>query len=194
MNILPVGIEELAKNKYDLIICTYPRSGVNFLSNMLKENTDINFCYTHKSPINRDNNLTTIIRNPVESISSWVSMGLHFDYIEDRYKDSNLDLYIEGAIRKYLSFYNYIKSSVNFIIDFDDLINNPNAEFLKLLNFFNFTINDNVKSSGVNDDTKNGRISTSKNTMFYDIVTNKIKEYDLEDCNRAFNTVKLTKP
>lgn len=193
MNILPVGIEELSKNKYDLIISTYPRSGVNFLSNLINKNIEINFCYTHKSPINKDNNIVTIIRSPIESISSWVSMGLHFDYIEDKYKDTNLDLYLDGAIRKYLSFYNYVKSSVDLIIDFNDLIKNPNDEFLKLCNFFNFTINEGITPSQVTDDAENGRISTSKNTMFYDIVINRINEYDLEPCNKAFNDVKLTK-
>lgn len=192
MNILPVGIEELQKNKYDLIICTYPRSGVNFLINHIANNFDLSFCYTHKTPINKNNNIITIIRNPKESIASWISMGLHFDYYEDRYKDTNVKEYIDGAIKKYIMFYEYIYKSADHIIKFENLINNPKEEILKISQKFNIEVNKDILPSEVTDDVENGRISSSKDTMFYNFVLEQLDSYDLILCNKKYNDI-LTK-
>jgi hypothetical protein len=192
MNILPVGIEELRNTKYDIIVATYPRSGANFLVNHIEKNIDINFCYTHKTPINKKNNIITVARDPKESITSWVAMGLYFDYIEDKYKDDNIRLYIEGAIRKYDLFYNYAYNSANLVLDFKELIANPHEGILKICTKFNFNIIEKLVSSEVTDDIENGRISSSKDTLFYGVVLKELESYDLQPSYQKYNML-LTK-
>jgi hypothetical protein len=171
----------------ELVLTTYFRSGSNFVTHYITETTDIKIIKTHRKIFN-NKNIFTIVRDPLDSISSMITMensnGYDILNDKDRYND---------RIKEYENFYIYLLENINFIVNFNS-IENKIEEISNLLcetfggNKTN-KINENNKFEWFKKTAKfkDGSIPTSKNNIQYDFLRESLKEYDLSECYKLYN-------
>jgi hypothetical protein len=171
----------------ELTLTTYFRSGSNFVTHYLTETTDIKIIKTHRKILN-NKNIFTIVRDPLDSISSMITMensnGYEVFQDKERY---------ELRIKDYEDFYIYLLENVEFIINFNS-IENKIEEISNLLckkfggNKTN-QINENNKFEWFKKTAKfkDGSISTSKNNIDYNFLRESLKDYDLSKCYQLYN-------
>ena len=115
---------------------TYPRSGSHYFDDILYKQENIHFTKSHyiEELFDKNNNKTrtiiTISRDPVDSISSYLSL----------YKDLNAnghEFAIIENITKYILMYSFLCENADYVIDFNDLIEYPEPVIKKILELLN---------------------------------------------------------
>jgi hypothetical protein len=102
---------------------TYPRTGVNFLIGAIKIQTGIDIKYSHSEFIEKDDLLINIVRDPIDSIASWISMAMFRNELAIKNNE------IEDAVNiiakpKYIKMYNFLLSKENTVfINYQDITN-----------------------------------------------------------------------
>jgi hypothetical protein len=172
----------------NITIVTYPRSGANYLSNLLLNNCrkDINYFHIPRNP---DRFIITLVRDPFESIHSHVTMRKHYYPNEGYSKRYN---------NEYQDMYNFLYENANIVIKYKDLIEFPDKVLLKLCSDLKFEINplDTPAPMPV-DNKKDTYLRSSKTSPEYKNEHFKIE--DILDCYESYNkllsrTFDLTKP
>lgn len=186
-----------------IYVITYPRCGSNFLClkliNDLGVSFETNLTKTHDL-INHDGYGVSIIRNPYESIVSYVAMSKKFI---GNNSDNEI---IEEAIVKYEEFYNYLINSFKGVVfSYDALINVPDIIINKISkdlsiakidrneNIIFEMIKDNVYSLKVADRrvaAVNNFVPSSTILEEYEQVKVKLREYDLSNGFDLYNKAK----
>jgi hypothetical protein len=114
----------------DYIILTFPRSGSNYLQQLIKQklrdpndiDTHIEIPKTHLPSEAEGKRIITIIRDPYETMRSYTTLAVSFP---EKYP-------VEGGgqwkfpAQEYIDFYSYILKSQAIIIDYRDLVSRPN--------------------------------------------------------------------
>lgn len=101
-------------------IVTYPRSGANYLHNLILNHSSISLMYVHKTDI-IDGTVVTIARDPFESIHSHATMRKHYHPDEGYNKSYNT---------QYIDMYKFLYDRADIVIDYKDLVESP-KEVLK---------------------------------------------------------------
>jgi hypothetical protein len=124
-------------------LLTYPRSGMNYFGDILYEEEGINFTKSHyvEELFDKNNNkirkIITISRDPVDSISSYLALyngyGLHPDGHE---------YIVKEKITEYILMYSFLCENADYVVDFNDLIQNPKNVIKKILNLLNIDKNE----------------------------------------------------
>lgn len=205
------GCANVGNIKSDIIIATYPRSGSHFLQNSIQYSTGALILKTHE-PV-YDKKVISIIRNPLDSISSSVSMhGLDRTIIKSNkdvfvnipYNGTGIDRFITKSKTDYQTFYNYLNSLNNneIILKYEDLVSDMDLviDFLcKEIKFVkNFKVDKDVIYNHIyNHIEKNGVTPgyslTSTKNKDYDKVYNMLKnDTDIKKLNDLYDSV-LTK-
>jgi hypothetical protein len=159
----------------NIAIVTYPRSGANYLSNLLLNNCrkDINYFHVIEKP-NRF--IITVVRDPFEAIHSHVTMRKHYHSNEEYSKTYN---------REYRDMYNFLYENANIIIKYQDLIKFPEKVLSKICSDLNFDINplDNPVPIAV-DNKESTYLRSSKTSPEYNKEHFKIE--DISDCYESY--------
>jgi hypothetical protein len=171
-----------------MAIVTYPRSGANYLSNLILNNCrqEINYFHIPKNP---DRFIITIARDPFESIHSHVTMRKHYHPNEGYSKRYN---------NEYKDMYNFLYENANIVIKYENLIEFPEKALLKICNDLKFEINPSDIYTPVTEDNKeNTYLRSSKISSEYK--NEHFKKEDILDCYESYNKLlskafDLTKP
>lgn len=154
-----------------LLLSTYPRSGQHFFRGHIQQRLEvphmpIKFEWTHDLLLNDYDVLITSIRNPKESMASYVAMTLHYEDISPLRDRQPISFYIEAAKIEYMMFAKYILEKANYIYKYEDVINNIDNVLYNLICNLNLE-DDNYKtktgSNSFKDDFLNnvGRLCPS---------------------------------
>jgi hypothetical protein len=108
---------------------TYPRSGINLLRTLFgQQGYNISSSHTFDG-IDKDTKILTIIRNPLDTISSHFAMA-------KTYSDSLGYPGIDGMIERYIKDYTWLSENYSYIVDYEDLVSSPGETVEKLLKQF----------------------------------------------------------
>jgi hypothetical protein len=119
-------------------LLTYPRSGSHYFDDMLYEEEKIHFTKSHylDELFDKNNNKTrtiiTIARDPVDSICSYVALYNGYGLFTDGH-----EFVINEKITEYVLMYAFLCENADYVIDFNDLTQNPEPVIRKLLNLLN---------------------------------------------------------
>jgi len=170
-----------------LTIATFPRSGQHFLKEHLKRRMPVQLDFTHEINLNNNHTLT-IVRNPINCISSWAAMVQHF-YENDSDDESVFIYNIERAKLKYKNFYEYIIKDVEIVIDYNFL----NTHIDDIINYIGKKINvvpvlyDPNTSFIVRDEVENQHVASSKKLKAYEISSKIINKMDMSEEFELYN-------
>jgi hypothetical protein len=114
----------------DYIILTFPRSGSNYLQQLIKQklrdpndiHTHIEIPKTHLISEAEGKKIITIIRDPHETMKSYTTLAVSFP---EKYPVEDGGSWKFPA-QEYIDFYSYILKSQALIIDYRDLVSRPN--------------------------------------------------------------------
>lgn len=161
----------LVSDQYSIV--TLPRVGSNYLQDRLLQHTGV---FTKRYHVLQDNKMITIARDPVEFLTSEVSMRYFYD-------SSNLDKIVNDDLRTiWLDGYSRyftgtddmsIVDKFDIIIDYDRLINFPVKTVKTLANLMNLDIVSQEYTGALKDYTEHRHLVSSKKVKEYDM----IKEY-----------------
>jgi hypothetical protein len=169
------------------IIISYPRSGRNYLHQILNNAFEKNFAFSHVNnpekinELNNYNYLIALVRNPIDSISSIVAMNLEFN------KDLEINNLINYQIKEYIKFYSFALENADTFIDFNSIANNINKviEYVSIVT--NYTILNNKPNNNIIKDFPDGKfLKTSKKTEKYNDIVFSVKNKDLNECFKLY--------
>ena len=145
----------------DMRLITYPRSGQNLFRMLLGQQGHF-IPASHEITDFLDKKQTiTIIRNPVESVASAMTM-VNF------YKKENGYGIIPHMLKKYEETYLWLLDNATYIISYEDLIDNPQDTIEKFLDHFSLKkISVEYQLNLCKDDAKEGYLVSSKNVSSY---------------------------
>lgn len=151
-------------------IVTYPRSGANYLHNLIFNYSSISIGYVHKTD-NLNGKIITIARDPFESIHSDVTMRKHYHPEECYNKKYN---------ERYIDMYNFLYDNADIVINYKNLIESPNKVIEKTCDMLGFEklLNDRPQKG---DDEYQSYLVSSKTSPKY-----KEKHFDLEDIKDCY--------
>jgi hypothetical protein len=180
-----------------MIFITYPRSGVNFVTEAINLQTGIKISYQHdfvefywdNNKVDKDVDesedvIITIVRDPKDSMVSWLSM--QYELNDTPLINNGFTKIIKSkSIPKYKKLYNKLLSLNNVIfINYDDLynINDLLQNLYKILNLK--VIDDSLDIGRINTKNKtvNDYLITSKDSFKYKEYKNIISNIDLSEC------------
>lgn len=138
-----------------ICINSYPRSGNTYLhfsiNRFIKKNELNNVelfpkYHDHSALLNNNINQVSILRNPLDSITSYALMMLWPSF--KKIQEDEISAFIDDITKLYIDFMNNMQISKNLIvIFFEDLINKDiNYFIIKILNSFNISIPIDLKS------------------------------------------------
>lgn len=169
----------------NVLLTTYPRTGQHILAANLKHSLDIELDTSHGMFleldtshgmfITKDHDLKiTIVRDPVDSITSWVCMELHYTDLSPIRKPQPIDFYIKADITKFIMFHNYALKNVDIFIKYEDVVNNMD----KIINYLSKTYGINktneLMDHKIISEPSERHIATSKPYSKYDDVLEKV--------------------
>lgn len=133
-----------------LLLSTYPRSGQHFFRGHIQQRLEvphmpIKFEWTHDLLLNDYDILITSIRDPKESMASYIAMTLHYEDISPLRDSQPISFYIEAAKIEYMLFAKYALEKANYIYKYKDIINSIDNVLYNLICNLNLE-DDNYKS------------------------------------------------
>lgn len=160
----------------DIAIVTYPRSGANYLSNLIVNacGQEIRYYHTVEKP---DRFIITIARDPFESIHSHVTMRKHYNPDEGYNNNYNVE---------YKNMYNFLYKNADIVIDYKELIEFPDRVLSKIFN----DIKINKKPTETHypmplDNKENTYLRSSKTSHEYK--NEHFKKEEIFDCYEPYN-------
>jgi len=166
----------------NVTIITYPRSGANYLSNLLLNNCRQDIKYFH-IPENPDRFIITVVRDPFQSIHSHVTMRKHYHPDEGYSKRYN---------EEYKDMCNFLYENADIVIGYEDLIEFPEKVLSKICTDLKFEINPlEIYVPIAEDNKENTYLRSSKTSHKY-----KEKHFaveDIEDCYDPYRKLLLKK-
>jgi hypothetical protein len=168
---------------------TYPRTGVNFLQESIKQKTNHNIEFNH-AEFSTEEIIINIVRDPKESMISWISM---MDTFGDKgIKKNNFDKLVNLImIKKYINMYNFLLSRDTVFVNYKDF-NNIDNLIIKLCNLIDLKVVNtktiNIKQiDSINSLKEGGYLTSSKNTDIYNIYKKKFQNVNLLECYDLYN-------
>jgi hypothetical protein len=142
-------------------VVTYPRSGLNLLRILLgQQGYPIRSSHRFEG-IDKDTSILTIVRNPLDSVSSYFGMAKTYsDTLEYPGIDKMLETYIET--------YTWLIENYNYAIYYEDLVSSPDSTVEKLLAHFDMPHKEmKYKLDFLQDDPAEKYLVSSKSTEWY---------------------------
>jgi LPS sulfotransferase NodH len=158
-------------------ICTYPRSGSVYLSNLIVAKTGYQFPKYHYI---KEGTMIVVVRNPLDSIISEATKLSHYD----------LFYTIDELMEKYVIFYSELIKNHAIIFQYEDLLRNPEGIIKTLIKELNITEINETPFEEVGDNVSEKHIATSTKSPHYDIIKEKVKEYDFAELNKLYEQAK----
>jgi hypothetical protein len=173
-------------------IVTAPRVGSYYLQDRILQHTGI---YIKKYHNVKDNKMITIARDPVEMLTSKLSMTAFYDknnetlnHIRNSKENTkDLDAYLDSLSKANLDTNFYI------VIDYRDLIDEPLKTTKSVANMLNLPIvSEKYKEGNIKDRSENSHLVTSKNVSDYEEIKSYVEQLDLSKLYDLYNKA-LTK-
>jgi hypothetical protein len=142
--------------------------------------------YTHKIKHLGYNQIVTIVRDPVESITSWVSMELHYQDLDPTRQNQNIHFYIDDAVRKYIMFYSYALKHVDIFFNYIGINDKVNDYIDYLSDTLGIEKLTDEYEDLIYDEIDNRHIVTSKNSKYYDAILFAVGRTDLSRCEDLY--------
>ncbi len=189
----------------EIHLITYPRCGSTYLSKLLGDSFQKEIYRRHlngtkkmdpeysknndyyndagSKSFKENNYAITVLRNPVDSISSLCSMENFYN------KNIDIDLNIKQYTEYYIYFFKDILKIVDLMIDFND-INIHKDSILKYVGdkTNNSIINKNY-SPEILDLSDHQFLKSSKINKNYECIKEKVKNNDLTECFNVYNSL-----
>lgn len=112
--------------------------------------------------------------------------------MENVFFEGDIDEYITQRIDDYIYFYSNIKNA-DVVVSYDELVSDTRSVANKLCSVFGGTLNDNQYETLLEDKPAprytNSYVVTSSKLYNYKVVAQKIKDYDLSECNAIYTKV-----
>jgi hypothetical protein len=160
-------------------ICTAPRVGSFYLQDRILQHTGV---YVKKYHSRKDNKMITIVRDPIEMLTSKLAMTVFYDKKNQTMdniragQESTVDLEI------YLSSLDKVDVDKDFyiMIDYRDLVENPFETTLAVTNIMDLqVIEQDYKENSIRDYSENSHIVSSKNVNEYKEIRSYVEKLDL---------------
>lgn len=173
-------------------ICTVPRVGSFYLQDRILQHTGV---YIKKYHSFKDNKMITIIRDPIDMITSKLAMTAFFDKNNETLdhirssKENSTDLNI------YLDELNKVRRSEDFfiILNYNDLIDHPFQTILAVADMMKLHIvSKDYKENSIREYPENGHIISSKRLDEYEEIKAYVEGLDLSPFYDFYNKA-LTK-
>ena len=164
-------------------IVTIPRSGSHYLQDRIEQHTGV---YVKKSHSLQNNKMITIVRDPIDFLSSYVSMDALY------YKKGSIDHFLLSPEKYCFSDWftdNDMEIVDNFdiIIKYESLINSPLETITKIAEKMSFDIIEPRYKSNVTDMPYRNHVASSKNFKDYDRIRKIIEKQDLTRTYEIYN-------
>ena len=175
----------------DAILLTFPRSGSTALEKSLLAKCEVVLDKTHIVEESKNKKIITVIRDPLESMTSFIAMTLHyFPDIEnsDNWKRMFGDLSWTGIFNE---IYDYLILNANLVITYEGLMDNLTETTKLVSDFLNLKmVNPNAEITVGDDNPSAYYLSTSKRSPIYDEAIKKANSLDLTSCYERYNKIK----
>lgn len=174
-------------------VVTFPRSGSHYFDRVFYKETKLRIETSHAVNwlFDKDNNkqrtIITIIRDPKDSIASYIA------YEENKLKDSGWhvdDNRINQIITEYILLYSFLYENAEHVIDFNDLIAHPEYTTKKILALLDIKEKDIHLFDGYFGDEDAFFIESSKNLPSYN--KDILNSFNVDACYFYYNRL-LTK-
>jgi len=132
-----MNVKNVDPNRTVPHLLTYPRSGMHFFDDTLYKMEKIHFSRSHflDELFDKNNNkqrpILTIARDPIDSISSYLA-------IHNGIADEFLTI---QRITDYVLMYAFLYENADYVVDFNDLVEYPEAVIKKILSLLNIDKN-----------------------------------------------------
>jgi hypothetical protein len=171
-----MDIKNEISKKY--VILTYPRAGSHYFQSYLYQKTSVYIEKIHAHSLINNRQPISIIRNPYDSLKSAIAMHNHF------YPESNRLLTGREIAQRYIDFYKNFNLEGSILIDYIDLISNPEKVIMYFAKMFGVPVNDKSYKNLLVDDPKTKYLVSSKKFETY----SEIEKYkiDFSECNDIY--------
>lgn len=168
-----------------IVLISFPRCGGNFLIQKMCYETGLRIEYRHNFKEIKEEIILNIVRNPIDSFVSTISMDKELNIYQ--YEMSDADFVTHKMIPYYLAMYHYLFNSDKKVIfiNYEDL--NKDQTFIKLYNLLNIALKVGQDNNfNFIEDIKNYQI-TSKNNDNYNSINNMLSQIDLSECYKLYD-------
>lgn len=170
-------------NKIAPHLVTYPRSGSHYFDRLIYKEAKFHIERSHivHNLLDKDNNkkrtIVTIVRDPKDSISSYVALEKYLSHCDPPR--------INQMITEYVLLYSFLYENADYVVDFEDLVQHPDAVTKKILNLLD--INEENSYQFVTDIDYNSKnfVESSKELKVYEDVD--LDNFNLELCYFYYN-------
>jgi hypothetical protein len=164
-------------------IVTIPRTGSHYLQDRIEQHTGL---YLKKSHDLQNNKMITIVRDPIDFLSSYVAMDALY------YKKGILDNFLLEPNRYCFSDWFSINDmeivdSFDIIVKYESLVDSPFETIKKIADKMSVEIIEDRYASNVVDKPYKNYVVSSKNLKEYDRIRQVIKEQDLSRTYEIYN-------
>jgi hypothetical protein len=168
-------------------IVTLPRVGSHYLQDRIVQHTGV---YIKRSHIVMNNKMITIVRDPVDMITSKLAMTAFYDkdnktinHIRNNKENTeDLNLYIDSLNKA------DIDKNLYIFINYEDLIKYPFDTVKTLSNIINLSItNKNYKEGMISDIKENSHLLSSKKVENYKEIRSYVESLDLSNFYQFYN-------
>lgn len=154
-------------------LITYPRSGSNYFAEYFNQLTGIHIPRSHNVDYARGRKIITIVRNPIDCMTSRVAMICQTENITNFY---DLPDVLGKDIEDYVDFYNKIILEAEIFIDYEKFIKNTKEVMSVTLDKLNipYQMTDYTQTL----DKIKGYLISSKNTFLYNSIKDHYQKQD----------------
>jgi hypothetical protein len=161
----------------NLFFVTHPRSGLNYFAEYFFQVTGYNLARSHNLEDYKKGVLVTIVRNPVDTLASHVSMMCKTSNFKNLSVISKL---AEESAKNYEDFYKNVIPKTNIIISYESFIENPKEIMSDFLNKLKIKHTMCEYNQTLRDRDGEYLVSSSK-TELYDILKMHYHQYNLKN-------------
>lgn len=183
-----------------ILIATYPRSGSSYLQAYLSIFFSEYIDSTHLNKgndaedISKHSTIVTVVRNPIDSITSIVSMETHYnkEYRSMLINNSKMfkETICQKRIKEYADFYSKITDYATVFIDYEQLDKNIKVLANLLSKIENKKSSNNEYFDVVKDTPSQKFLRTSTKSELYNDIKNIIVESNLTSCNEVYEAAR----
>lgn len=164
-------------------IVTIPRTGSHYLQDRIEQHTGV---YVKKSHSLQNNKMITIVRDPIDFLSSYVAMDALY------YKKGSIDHFLSSPEKYCFSDWftdNDLEIVDNFdiIVRYESLINSPLETVRKIADKMSIEVTEDRYKSNVTDMPYRNHVASSKNFNKYDIIRQIVEQQDLTRTYEIYN-------
>ena len=171
-------------------LVTFPRSGSHYFDELIYKEAGIHIEKSHTLNLlfdknnNKQRKLVTIVRDPVESITSYSA-----------YEQSNAgpkplfatETRVNQLLTEYILMHNFLYDHADYVIDFNDLVSNPEAVTKKILSLLAISSEDYDFFATSPMEYSKDYLASSKTLSNYD--KNLLHRFNFDSCYFYYNRI-----